>query len=71
MYTPVFVEDFYGTTVFLDVDHELKLFFFMLTGPPKAITVEDSFKSMCTTNDIEVLLDVLVPDLLARLYEDF
>lgn len=39
-------------------------------GPPKSITVEDSFKS-CDSNDAALrVLRVLLPDLWARLLED-
>lgn len=39
-------------------------------GPPKSITVEDSFKS-CDSNDAALrVLRVLLPDLVARLMED-
>lgn len=39
-------------------------------GPPKAVTVEDSFKSCTTHAAARHVLAVLAPDLLARLAED-
>lgn len=40
-------------------------------GPPKSITVEDSFKSCGTFVAAQHVLQVLAPDLLARMAEDF
>ena len=39
-------------------------------GPPKSITVEDSFKSCGTFVAAQHVLQVLAPDLLARMAED-
>lgn len=39
-------------------------------GPPKTISVEDSFRSCTTFAAIETVLRVLVPDLLLRLFQD-
>lgn len=40
-------------------------------GPPKAVTVEDSFKSAEGYPGAEAVLRLLVPDLLARLREEW
>ena len=41
-------------------------------GPPKSVTVEDSFKSLCGYSVLEkVLREVLIPDLIHRLNEDY
>mmetsp|Transcript_8277 Transcript_8277/g.14930 ORF Transcript_8277/g.14930 Transcript_8277/m.14930 type:complete len:481 (-) Transcript_8277:439-1881(-) len=39
-------------------------------GPPKSITVEDSFKECSSFKGVEQVLRVLAPDLVARLEED-
>ena len=39
-------------------------------GPPKSITVEDSFKSCSSLPAAEHVINVLAPDLLARMVED-
>ena len=39
-------------------------------GPPKAVTVEDSFKSCPSLQAAERVVQVLAPDLLARLQEE-
>lgn len=40
-------------------------------GPPKSITVEDSFKDCSSLQAAEHVIRVLAPDLLARMVEDF
>lgn len=40
-------------------------------GPPKSITVEDSFKDCSSLSAAEHVIKVLTPDLLARMVEDF
>ena len=40
-------------------------------GPPKSITVEDSFKDCSSLSAAEHVIRVLTPDLLARMVEDF
>ena len=40
-------------------------------GPPKSITVEDSFKDCSSMQAAEHVLRVLAPDLLARMVEDY
>ena len=40
-------------------------------GPPKSITVEDSFKDCSSMQSAEHVIRVLAPDLLARMVEDF
>ena len=40
-------------------------------GPPKSITVEDSFKDCSSMAAAEHVIKVLAPDLLARMVEDF
>ena len=39
--------------------------------PPKAVTVEDSFKSCTSLDATRHILQILAPDLLARLHEEF
>jgi len=39
--------------------------------PPKAITVEDSFKSCTSLEAVRHIARILAPDLLARLHEEF
>ena len=39
--------------------------------PPKAVTVEDSFKSCTSLTAVSHILQILAPDLLARLQEEF
>ena len=39
-------------------------------GPPKSITVEDSFKDCSSLAAAEHVIKVLAPDLLARMAED-
>ena len=39
-------------------------------GPPKSITVEDSFKDCSSIQSAEHVIRVLAPDLLARMVED-
>ena len=39
-------------------------------GPPKSITVEDSFKDCSSLPAAEHVIKVLAPDLLARMAED-
>lgn len=40
-------------------------------GPPKAVTVEDSFKAATGFAAADAVLRLLVPDLLARLREEW
>lgn len=40
-------------------------------GPPKSITVEDSFKDCSSLAAAEHVIKVLAPDLLARMVEDY
>ncbi len=40
-------------------------------GPPKSITVEDSFKDCSSLHAAEHVIKVLAPDLLARMAEDY
>lgn len=40
-------------------------------GPPKSITVEDSFKDCSSMPAAEHVIRVLAPDLLARMVEDY
>ncbi len=41
------------------------------SGPPKSITVEDSFKSCTTFGAAQHILQLLAPDLLHRLAEEY
>ena len=41
------------------------------SGPPKSITVEDSFKSCSSWEGVGRVLEVLLPDLIARLEEEW
>lgn len=41
------------------------------TGPPKSVTVEDSFKACASMDAARTVLRVLAPDLLARLYDEY
>ncbi len=40
-------------------------------GPPKSITVEDSFKDCSSLHAAQHVIKVLAPDLLARMLEDY
>lgn len=40
-------------------------------GPPKSITVEDSFKDCSSLHAAQHVIKVLAPDLLARMVEDY
>jgi hypothetical protein len=40
-------------------------------GPPKSITVEDSFKDCSSLPAAQHVIKVLAPDLLARMVEDY
>ncbi|GMH42279.1 hypothetical protein BSKO_10198 [Bryopsis sp. KO-2023] len=40
-------------------------------GPPKSVTVEDSFKTCQSLKAVEIVVGVLAPDLVSRLREEF